>query len=332
MNFLVVGAGSIGCRHLGNLVRHPDVLNIAIADPNPVSQTKARAVHNRIRRFDSTLEAMNNFPTDAAIICTPPALHSEPAVNLISAGVPVLIEKPLAHNMIHANAIAAAEESFSVPGVDAPIVAVGYSLRFHPAIQFIRDELLPHIGQVRYARAEVGQYLPDWHPGEDHTKWYMSYESQGGGALLDLSHEIDYLLHMFGQVHNARGVVKRMCDITVDSDDIAEFTMSFRNRMIASVHMDLIDRNYNRRLRIVGDNGSIDWDWNRGTILNGVPNPKYGTGIQEYRRDRNIQFEQELAAFIQSIQQGYRHENLCSVEEAIDVLSVVRELKGSWQE
>ena len=74
------------------------------------------------------------------------------------------------------------------------LVALGYMLHHHPVIKKMRDIINKGIlGRVLLVRAEAGFYLPQWHPWEDYRDFYMSWKTGGGGALLDLSHEINYL-------------------------------------------------------------------------------------------------------------------------------------------
>jgi len=321
MLIVVIGCGSIGCRHLRNLMMMGQE-NLIAVDTSAARLTDARAVVDNLRTYSSVERALEDNP-QAAIIATPPATHSKIAVQLIIAGIPVLIEKPLAHTLFSGKTIQAAEYATDT------LACVGYSMRFHPAIQLIRDELLPEIGKPLYARAEVGQYLPDWHTGEDITNWYMRYADQGGGALLDLSHEIDYLSQMFGAVWGVEGIVTKLSDVTVDANDFVDFTMKVRSSpavkplMILSVHMDLLDRSYNRRLRIVGTEGTIEWEWGDDDVYLWK-----GGDCKAFHYDtaHNVQFEEEMKAFIESVQTKTLHPNLATIEDGIEVLKVVEEL------
>jgi len=302
--------------------------NLIAVDTNAARLTDARAQVENLRTYSNVERALEDNP-HAAIIATPPATHSTIAVPLITRGISVLIEKPLAHTLFSGKTIQAAEYATDT------LACVGYSMRFHPAIQLIRDELLPEIGKPLYARAEVGQYLPDWHPGEDYRQWYMAHADQGGGALLDLSHEIDYLQHLLGgYMRDAKGFVGKVSDLDIDSEDLADFTARVLNPWVngvqVSVHMDLLDRAYNRRLRIVGTEGSIDWDWNNKNIVEVLFNDQYPIKqeVHGYDKDRNVQFEEEMKAFIESVQTKTLHPNLATIEDGIEVLKVVEELKS----
>ena len=77
---------------------------------------------------------------------------------------------------------------------------VGYNLRFHPLISSIRDE----ISQEKVISFEIvcNSYLPDWRRNIHYSDSYSSSISKGGGVLLDLSHELDYLRYIFGDTEH----------------------------------------------------------------------------------------------------------------------------------
>jgi len=326
MLIAVIGCGSIGCRHLRNFMMMGQE-NLIAVDTSAARLTDARDQVDNLRTYSSVERALENNP-QAAIISTPPATHDSIAVNFISAGIPVLIEKPLAHTLFEGKAIKDLVNAFRT------MACVGYSMRFHPAIQLIRDELLPRVGKPLYARAAVGQYLPDWHPGEDYTQWYMAHADQGGGALLDLSHEIDYLQHLLGgHMRDVKGFVGKVSDLDIDSDDLADFTARVTpnpwvNGVQVSVHMDLLDRSYNRGLRIVGTEGTIKWEWGDDVYLYPKSTNFNVPIVYSYDKDRNVQFEEEMKAFIESVQTKTLHPNLATIDDGIEVLKVVEELRS----
>jgi len=319
MHILVVGAGSIGQRHIKNLW-DLDVRTVVVDPRQPFDEPC----------FDTIEEALEQHNPDAAIVAVPTHLHMEVAHKLAHHNMPLFIEKPVSHE------IKGAVQLCNIQGRFNQWAVVGYSMRFHPAIQIIKD-LLPQIGTPLYARAEVGQYLPDWHPEEDYRNWYMAHEDQGGGALLDLSHEIDYMRWLFGGVWEStiQGTVSRHSNLEIDSDDLVEFQCYMSNKepydVLCSIHMDLLDRSYNRRLRIVGSEGTISWDApspnTTGDSAVWLYTPDTLLNAHLYNADRNIQFKEEMRAFVDSVQSGEVHPTLATLEDGIEVLKVVLELK-----
>ena len=320
MHILVVGAGSIGQRHIKNLVGLGITVSIVEPTKNGFVEGWGRTLAGKFL-YSSILEAFEQPDYDAAIVAVPTYLHMEVAVSLAQHNMPLFIEKPVSHCMEDVLFFQGEMEHYKQWAV------VGYSMRFHPAIQIIKD-LLPQIGTPLYARAEVGQYLPDWHPEEDYRNWYMAHEDQGGGALLDLSHEIDYMRWLFGDIKVLEGYVSTHphSNLEMDADNIAELTGVVGESVICSIHMDLLDRSYNRRLRIVGSEGTISWDWGDGSVLLYLPGGE-DPNEYPYYTDRNIQFKEEMEAFVDSVQSGIPHPTLATLEDGIEVLKVCLSLK-----
>jgi len=172
---LVIGHGSIGQRH----VRILRALGCDVA-----------IISRRELGFQSCytdlLRALEEHRPEYVVVANPTSRHLETITALASAGFAgkVLVEKPL-----FGRSRTFIETPFSQ-------FAVAYNLRFHPVVQRLRELLLGEV--IISAQAYVGQYLPDWRPASDYRQSYSASAAQGGGALRDLSHELDYLAWIFG--------------------------------------------------------------------------------------------------------------------------------------
>lgn len=199
---------------------------------------------------------------DAAVIATPTSAHREGLEWAVEAGVHAYVEKPLADR---SEGIRELLDEADARGL---VVAVGYNLRFHPAIEAIHAAVSAgRLGRLLSARAEAGQYLPDWHPGEDYRSSYAARAAGGGGALLTLSHELDYVRWIAGEVVECHGFAARVSDLDLDVDDVAELALRHENGAISSVHVDMLDRSYNRRSRWIGTEATIEWSWSQPALL-----------------------------------------------------------------
>lgn len=238
MRIYVVGLGSAGCRHLAN----------------------ARALGHEAQ--GGRLSDAESFSPDAMVVASPTGVHLEALRWAIDGRVHALVEKPLAASSAGvADALSAADDA----GI---LVAVGYNLRFHPAVETIAQAIRAgRIGRLLSVRAEVGQYLVDWHPGEDYRASYAARASLGGGALLTLSHELDYVRWIAGEVEEVHGVAAHVSSLDVDVDDVAELVCRHEGGAVTSIHMDMVDRSYNRRSRWIGEEGTVTWEWGRPVTL-----------------------------------------------------------------
>ena len=101
-------------------------------------------------------------------------------------------------------------------------VYVGYNLRFHPLINKIRA--LCRGRKLWTIHVFCGSYLPDWRPGRDYRETSSAMRDSGGGVLLDLSHELDYIQWLAGRLEVDHAVSEKVSDLEIDSDDILLFS------------------------------------------------------------------------------------------------------------
>jgi predicted dehydrogenase len=248
MKVLVVGSGPAG-RRLAAVVRKLGH-DAAVARRSGL-ETGALAAELVLPVF-AGLEAAASWEPDAVVVATPPAEHMAPAHWGLQRGLPVLVEKPLAHDAASARSLAEAAR--------VGRLVVAYNLRFHPALRAVEDAVVSgRIGRLLAARLEAGSYLPSWHPELDYRTTAAARGELGGGALLTLAHELDVALWIGGDAELAAGVTARVSRLDVDVDDLAELVLRHTHGAITSVHMDLFDRSHNRRSRWIGEDGTIEW-------------------------------------------------------------------------
>lgn len=286
---LIVGCGSIARRHAANL-KKLGVKRVLAFDFDP-----SRVEYMR-RELDCepllSIEAGLDVRPGVALICTPPPAHADAALAAISRGIPCFIEKPAAHTVAAAERMRRAALRRRVP------VVIGYQLRFHPAVAWIRRGLdEERWGPVQYIRAQVGQYLPDWRPWQDYRKSYTARESLGGGILLDASHEIDLALHLAGPARSVFCAADRLSALEIDAEDTAELTLRFRGGAMGSVHLDMIRRAYDRSCQILCRDGVIEWSYQDGTVREYRARSRKWT-IHAFTKDGNAMYLAEMKAFL----------------------------------
>jgi predicted dehydrogenase len=245
----VLGQGSIGRRHAGLLLERG--LEVTAFDP-------AGTVLDGVRSAAGEAEALAG--ADIAIVASPSSEHARHARLALEAGVPVLVEKPLALDAADARALEALADRLGVP------LGVGMNLRFHPGVRGV-GELLPRVGRVWRAAAWCGSWLPGWRPGTDYRRSYSARSELGGGVLLDAIHEIDYLCALLGPVATVSAELPRVSDLEIDVEDVALLRLGMRSGARATITLDYLDRAYHRGCRIVGEDGTVAWEWDTGEVL-----------------------------------------------------------------
>ena len=250
---LVAGSGSIGRRHMRNL-RSLGVSQIAACDPDP-ERLAPMIAELSIQPFAEFEHALETFAPDAVLICTPPSFHLAQARQAIAAGVHVFIEKPLSHSMDGVRAL------LNDAGESGRVLQVGYNLRFHPAIRKLKQIVEENtIGRILWARAEIGQYLPDWRPWQDYRQSYTARRELGGGIILDASHELDYLLWFFGEPLEVLCMASTVSQLAVNVEDSASLLLRFASGCHADLHLDFVQRVPSRSCKLVGEEGTAIWE------------------------------------------------------------------------
>lgn len=255
MTALIIGLGSIGRRHARNLKR----LNPAIRLTG--CRTRATTLDDLgddaalfdAVEFDLT-KAIQSPPT-IGIVATPASRHVADARRLADAGVHVFVEKPLSDRLD------GAQELIDECHQRSLCLMVGYNLRFDAALRATRAAVTDgRIGRVLAIRTEVGQYLPDWRPGRDYRETVSAQANLGGGPLLELSHEFDYVRWLAGDVRTVTAQVGTLGDLAIDVPDVADVLVECESGARGVIHLDMLDRAKVRRCRVVGTEGTIMWD------------------------------------------------------------------------
>ena len=141
------------------------------------------------------------------------------------------------------------------------------------------------------ARVICSSYLPDWRPGVDYRTVYSAHKAMGGGVTIDLIHECDYLVELFGvpeQLYNFKGTYS---DLEIDSDDLSVYIARYPT-LLAEVHLDYFGRGYRRSIELFCHDGSYLADFGAGTLT--LPD---GT-VQHYEEDVNRRYEREMEYFV----------------------------------
>jgi predicted dehydrogenase len=251
---LVVGSGSIGRRHLRNL-RDLGVQQLATCDINS-EQVAQLVAELDIQGYGEYQEALDKFKPQVVFVCTPPVFHVAQVLQAIRSGADVFVEKPLS------NDLSGVEALIHEAKTRQRIVQVGYNLRFHPGLQMVKRLLEESaIGTVLWAKLEAAQYLPDWRPWQDYRASYTARKELGGGIILDGSHELDYLVWLLGQPSSIVCMAGRVSHLEVDVEDCATMLLRFPSGAQVDVHLDFVQRQYSRSCKLVGEEGTIIWDY-----------------------------------------------------------------------
>lgn len=324
MNVVIAGLGSIGSRHLANLARcHPRVaVTVWHQERQPHQVSRSSTESQTVYSLD---EALACEPS-AALIAGPASSHLSTALEFVRRGVPVFVEKPLAARLDGVGELIAATRAQGIT------VMVGYCLRFCAPLKTLRQAVQSGlIGRVLSVRAEVGRYLPDWRPSRDYRDTVSARQDRGGGALLELSHEIDYVRWIVGEISAVTARVARTSDLDLDVEDMAEIVLDFSDGALGSVHLDMVQRVPFRGCRVIGTEGTLAWDANDQVV--NCYTPKAPDGVVLHGSEPNAfdeMYRAELDGFLRALETG-SHEG-ATAEDGQRVLEIVAAARQSSME
>jgi len=323
MQGLVVGGGSIGKRHLQNL-KLLGVDSLALVETDP-ERRAAVASELKIRSF-ADLTAGLNWPPDFVVVATPTHLHAEQTLSIVEKGLPVFVEKPLSHNAARLQQISDRVERGRL------ISLVGCNMRFHPGPAQVKDLLKQNrIGRILFARLQAGSYLPSWRPSQDYRANYAAREETGGGCILDCIHEIDLAGWYLGEVQKVLCVCGKLSSLEIATEDVAALVCRHESGALSEIHLDYVQRTYERDCQIVGERGSIFWEFkNQQVRWFDAIGGRWTTFSQPPGWELNQMYVDEMKHFLECVRD--ERPTVLPIPDAISVMQIAFAAKASARE
>lgn len=288
---LVAGLGSIGQRHLRLLRAALPGVDIRVL--------RHSGCDGAIEHADgcfSRLEDAQGFAPELAVIASPAPFHVDTAHALAEGGAHLLVEKPVS------DGTAGVAELIAMCADRGLVCQVGYNLRFLDTLQAFRAELAAgRIGAVQAVRCEIGQYLPDWRPGADYRTTVSAQRALGGGVILELSHELDMLRWVFGEVEWISAWTGQQGALEIDVEDCAMIQMGFTGGPVAQLGMDFLRRDTTRTCTAIGETGSLRWDAGTGRVDHFDPGLGAWAKVTQVIPDRDASYRSQIAALLAAV-------------------------------
>ena len=266
------------------------------------------------RHYTDINSAFNDQNYDAAFICTPTALHVQELINVLRHKVKlVYLEKPVSNTLQKIGQVKELAATY-----DNRIV-VGYDLRFDPGMQQVKQLLQEDsIGKVISVSVFVGQSLPQWRPYEDHRQGMSASKEKGGGVLLDLIHEVDYLYALFGDVEDVCCHLSNSGVLEIETEESADVLLKFINGISTTVHLDYLQQQLKRFAIITGTKGTITWNLAE-RYVHSINRNAEETEFNYKDFDRNDRFKKIVRTFLE----GKNDERFASLDDGIKSLEIV---------
>lgn len=317
MKLAVVGLGSVGKRHAGNL--HECGVQLVGMEPRTDRREEASAALP-FESLHATLEETLAVPElDGVIVASPPRFHVEQCIAALELGLPVLLEKPVSPRLDDALRLQEAARTSKAP------LLLGYTWRWWPSLR--RTKALLHesaIGTLRYVKFFMSAHLADWHPWEPYQDFFMASKELGGGALLDESHWIDVMLWFFGMPATLCADIGTISSLEIETDDNVDMLARYQGGLRAYVHLDLYGRPHEKSIQFIGEAGTLLWEPNRVRIGRTM-DPDWQE--ETFTDERNSMFVAVAREFLQVVRGEAKPG--CTLEDGLRVLKIVEAARAS---
>jgi len=317
---VVVGSGSAGQRHASTLRSLLPAAELVVVRRTP------GPLPDRLAQLDPVVEssvadAVRRRP-HVVVVASPATHHAEDATEALRAGAHVLVEKPLAATIADAESIAVAASE-----VERSVV-VGYHLRFGRVAPLVAGMVRSGaLGALTSFRFEVGQHLDQWRPGTDPRRSVSARQELGGGVLLELSHEVDAVRLVVGDVRDVTATLSTDGAPTDGKvETVADLVLRAGEDVPGEVHLDMTSQTPFRRWTVDGEQGSL-----RADLLTGRVELLGADGTVEvlsegFDGERELA-EERLVAHLLDVVEGASPE--CTVEDGLAALAVVEAARRS---
>lgn len=298
MKVLFCGLGSIGQRHAKIL---QEKYNFELyAFRSGVSNKKNPLGIKELFSW----EEVKKLQPDVAFITNPTSLHIEIAIKCAELGCKLFIEKPIGSDLQKLDKL------INLIKKNKVTTFVAYPLRFHPIIIKLKKYFKEH--KFLHLRAVSTSYYPLWRPNQDYLKRYSANKNLGGGVILDLSHELDYVSYLLGDILKINGEFSKRSNITVDTEDWADMLVNTDSGP-ANIHINFLSHQRQRFIQIDFEDISVV-----GDIIT--------SEIREYKKEKliknksfdipgNYMYEQQIEYFFKNLNNHTMMNNLIDAEK-----------------
>jgi len=299
MKILIVGLGSIAQKHLTALWELNEMIEVFALRSSQFAVSVDRI--NNIYSWDEVPEDI-----DFVMITNPTSFHIHTFRNALSLGKPIFLEKPPLMNLEGAAELI---QQVAESGVST---YTAFNLRFHPVIKWAKNTI--DVEKVREVNVYCGSYLPDWRPKSDYRNNYSSKAALGGGVHLDLIHEVDYIVYLFGLPDNSLNQFRKVSDLDIDSIDSASYWLNYP-RFTASITLNYFRTVPKRVIEIVLSDRIFVLD-----LINFTVKDSAGKVGCFFEKDMVATYKEQIVYFIALIKGEVQTMN--SFESSINTLKI----------
>ncbi len=304
MKVLIIGLGSIAQKHI-HVLRE--------IEPNVEIYALRSSINSKNQEGITdlyTLEEIVKYDFHFVLISSPSIIHLQNIRDVLSLQIPIMVEKPL---FVSIDQIHDFEKEIGF----SPFIYVACNFRFHPLIKFIRNYLKQEPSKINEVTAYCGSYLPNWRPNQDYRQVYSARNELGGGVHLDLIHEPDYLVYLFGLPIKSTNNHRKVSNLEIDTYDSSYYLFEYESFQ-AQICLNYFRKDTKRTLEIVREKDTLLVDFIKGEVIDlSQKKPLF----KENEKSIYTTYLKQMEYFLSCIKNKKAPMN--SAKEAIDVLKSI---------
>ena len=299
----MIGCGSIGKRHIKNITEYCKLNNHALK--LDLLRSSKADISEEIKPYvNNQFYSLTDLPAqyDYIFITNPTSLHYKTLEETLSLSDNFFIEKPVFD-----------KTNFDIKQFQntKKNFYVACPLRYTSVL--LEAKKFAEQNKIFSVRAISSSYLPNWRPGIDYRTTYSAHKELGGGVLIDLIHEWDYLTYCFGIPQKVNKMFGKYSDLEIDSEDLAIYIATYKDKLL-ELHLDYCGKQTKRYCEFITAYGTFCFDIANSRIT------KDGLIMNEFKEDRNDMYYREIEKFF-SICNG-KEENTNTLEHALEVMKI----------
>ena len=248
------GMGSIGKRHLKNLVK---IFNERKIEFKIDVVKRKKELDDEVKEYIDNVYKIDEFiPSfyDIVFIVNDTSVHIETLNLMKDYSNNFFIEKPLSLNL----------NGFELKNYKNKKIYIACPMRYSSVMDYLKKNI--DFTKVYSVRAICSTYLPDWRPTIDYRNNYSAKKELGGGVTLDLIHEWDYLTYLIGFPEKIFNLNKKVSHLEISSDDLSVYIAEYNDKLV-ELHLDYFGRTPTRKAEFFLKEGTIVGDFIENSVI-----------------------------------------------------------------
>lgn len=336
MKILFIGLGSIGQRHLrilktlklinSKFYAYRQINKKIIISKNLKSSAKGDfSKKYKVEELYNENQIIKLKP-DITFICNPSSKHIRFANMVAKIKSDIFIEKPLSNNLVGLKSL------INRVNKNKLVCTVGYQMRFHPLILDLKKIIdKEKYGKLKTIKSSFGLFLPNWHKYENYKKVIYGKKKLGGGIILEMSHEIDYLNWLLGgKLINSKSFFSKISNLDIDVEDIFHSLLIYKkgnSNILVNLSMDFIQKLPERKSIFLFEKKIIILDLIENSLTLKELDKKKGKKKKLINFNRDKVYKDQIQSFLINVKK--RTVPKVNLNESYQLLKLILKIKNN---